>query len=309
MRVVVAGLGVQGKKRIAVAGPDVAATVDPVQPGADFKRLEDVPLDSYQAVLACIPDAAKMSLLRYALSHGKHVLVEKPLLAENPDDLLQLQRCAETHGVTCYTAYNHRFEPHLANLHGLIASGRLGRIYSANFFYGNGTARDVRNSSWRDQGDGVLPDLGSHLLDMVLFLFGQVDGPCKVWRSDRFENRAFDRFIFGFHGSLPIDCEVSMLSYRNTFLADVYGELGSAHINCLCKWGPSTLTVRKRVLPSGRPDEESTTLVSADPTWSIEYHHFLSLCQTATNNLCNDRWIQARFDEIRSMRFEPPSHE
>ena len=32
-------------------------------------------------------------------------------------------------------------------------------------FYGNGTARLVRDSAWRDQGAGVLPDLGSHLLD------------------------------------------------------------------------------------------------------------------------------------------------
>jgi hypothetical protein len=81
-------------------------------------------------------------------------------------------------------------------------------------------------------------------------------------------------------------------------LADVYGELGSAHINCLCKWGPSTLTIRKRVLPSGRPDEESTTLVSADPTWAAEYDYFRSLCPGGTNNLSNDRWIQTKLDEI-----------
>jgi predicted dehydrogenase len=217
---------------------------------------------------------------------------------ENVDDLLELQRCAESKRLSCYTAYNHRFEPHIVHLRGLIASGRLGRIYSAKFFYGNGTARDARNSAWRDQGAGVLPDLGSHLLDMVLFLFGEVAGRCKAWRADRFENRAFDRFMFGFHGELPIDCEMSMLSYRNTFLADVYGELGSAHINCLCKWGPSTLTIRKRVLPSGRPDEESTTVVSADPTWAAEYDYFRSLCPSGTNTLSNDRWIQARLNEI-----------
>jgi scyllo-inositol 2-dehydrogenase (NADP+) len=298
MKVVVAGLGVQGKKRIAVAGADVAATVDPIQKDADFRKLEDVPLGRYQALLACIPDSEKIPLLRYALSNNKHVLVEKPLLGENVDNLRELQHCAQSRCISCYTAYNHRFEPHIVNLRGLIEAGRLGRIYSAKFFYGNGTARDARNSPWRDRGAGVLPDLGSHLLDIVLFLFGEVPGPCKAWRADRFENRAFDRFVFGFHGDLPIDCEMSMLSYRNTFLADVYGELGSAHINCLCKWGPSTLTVRKRVFPSGRPDEESTTLVSADPTWALEYDHFRSLCQSGTNNLSNDCWIQSRLDEI-----------
>ena len=40
-------------------------------------------------------------------------------------------------------------------------------------FYGNGTARLVRDSDWRDQGSGVLHDLGSHLLDTVAYWFGQ----------------------------------------------------------------------------------------------------------------------------------------
>ncbi len=239
-----------------------------------------------------------MPVLRYLVANGKRWLVEKPLLAACTADVLALKQCAEAKGLAAYTAYNHRFEPHIESLSKVIASGLLGKIYSAKFFYGNGTARDARNSPWRDRGTGVLPDLGSHLLDMVLFLFGEVPGPCRVWRADRFENHAFDHFMFGFHGELPIDCEMSMLSYRNTFRADVYGELGSAHIDCLCKWGPSTLTVRKRVFPSGRPDEEATTLVCADPTWALEYAHFQSLCRAGSNNLANDVWIQSRLEEI-----------
>lgn len=298
MKVAVVGLGIQGKKRLAIAGADAQATADPAQPDAQYKRIEDVPLHCYDAALVSTPDTAKMPILRYLVANGKHWLVEKPLPAPGTAELLELKRCAEARRVAGYTAYNHRFEPHIKNLREVIACGRLGKVYSAKFFYGNGTARDVRNSPWRDQGMGVLPDLGSHLLDMVLFLFGEVAGPCRVWRADRFENRAFDHFQFGFHGDLPIDCEMSLLSYRNTFLADVYGELGSAHINRLCKWGPSTLTLRKRVLPSGRPDEETATLVCADPTWAEEYSYFQSLCEAGGNNLGNDIWIGSRLEEI-----------
>ena len=50
-----------------------------------------------------------------------------------------------------------------------------GKVYFARFFYGNGTALEVKHSEWRDRGLGVLPDLGSHLLDMTLFLFGRPD--------------------------------------------------------------------------------------------------------------------------------------
>jgi len=298
LSVAVVGLGVQGKKRVAIAGPEAVVTVDPVHRQAQYKRIEDVPRDDYTAALVCTPDGAKLPIVRYLLEHGKHVLVEKPLLGEHPEDLSKLEELAGRRGVACYTAYNHRFEPHFVKLEELLRSGRLGKIYNARFFYGNGTARDVRNSPWRDEGFGVLPDLGSHLLDTVLFLFGRIEGSCRAWRADRFENRAYDRFVFGFDGPPAVDCEMTMLSWRNTFHADVCGELGSAHIDCLCKWGPSTLTVRRRVLPSGRPDEESSTLVCADPTWAIEYEHFKRLCAAPATNIGNDIWIQQKLQEL-----------
>jgi predicted dehydrogenase len=298
LRIVVVGLGIQGVKRLAIAGEEAVATVDPEKPNAKYRDIEEVPLDQYDAALVCTPDSAKLSILRYLLGYGKHVLVEKPLLGDGPEDLQALDELAKSNNAVCYTAYNHRFEPHILNLKQVLDSGRIGKVYNARFFYGNGTARDARNSPWRDKGYGVLPDLGSHLLDTVLFLFGPVDGSCRTWRSDRFENRAYDRFLFGFQGALPIDCEMTMLSWRNTFHADVYGELGSAHIYCLCKWGPSTLTVRKRVFPSGRPDEEATTLVCADPTWAVEYEYFKALCKAPSTNLQNDVWIQLRLREL-----------
>ena len=116
MNVVIVGLGIQGKKRLAVAGPHVTATVDPFVPTAQFKRIEEVPLDSYQAAVVSTPDQQKIEILRYLLTHRKHVLVEKPLLADNPDDLRRLEALAERHGVVCWTAYNHRFEPNLVRL-------------------------------------------------------------------------------------------------------------------------------------------------------------------------------------------------
>ena len=77
-------------------------------------------------------------------------------------------------GAVCYTAYNHRFEPHYVRMRDLVKSGVLGDIYRCRMFYGNGTARLVRDSAWRDRGAGVLPDLGSHLLDTARFWFGDI---------------------------------------------------------------------------------------------------------------------------------------
>ena len=81
MRVIVVGLGVQGYKRRIFAGTDYVASVDPVNLEADFRDPSEIPLDAYDAALACVPDEPKFDLIRYFLSNGKHVLVEKPLYA------------------------------------------------------------------------------------------------------------------------------------------------------------------------------------------------------------------------------------
>jgi predicted dehydrogenase len=284
MRVVIIGLGIQGRKRRAIAGSDAVASVDPVNREADYRNLADVPLGGYDAALVCTPDDAKLELLAYLLENGKHVLVEKPLLAPDTAILEDLAGLARSRGAVCYTAYNHRFEPHFIRMKEVLEAGTLGQVYLCRMFYGNGTARDVRNSPWRDRGAGVLPDLGSHLLDTALFWFGKIDAPFALWSADRFENRAYDHLIFGARGAPVLEMEITLVSWRNHFTADVYGEHGSAHIESLCKWGPSTFVRRTRVLPSGRPPEEAIALVQADPTWAAEYEHFRRLCAGGANS-------------------------
>ena len=112
------------------------------------------------------------------------------------------------------------------------------------------------------------------------------------------ENRAFDHFHFGFEGQPALDFEVTLLSWRNSFRADVIGELGSAHIDTLCKWGPSVFTFRSRVLPSGRPEEEAHTLLCADPTWQREYEHFKRLCSHPETNIDTDIWINSVLHDL-----------
>jgi scyllo-inositol 2-dehydrogenase (NADP+) len=311
MRVVVVGLGVQGRKRLAIAGSEAVAVVDPViaegAPGLNglplFRTIEAVPVADYDAALVCTPDGAKVAILRHLLGHGKHLLVEKPLIDADDAVLEGLDALARANGAVCYTAYNHRFEPHIVALKELLDSGRLGKVYLCKFFYGNGTARDVRNSAWRDQGLGVFPDLGSHLLDWTLQLFGQPAAEPRLWHASRFENRSFDHFHFGFPGGEgaegpALDYEMTLLSWKNTFRLDLFAEKGSAHIDCLCKWGPSTLTVRDRILPSGRPTEEARTLPCPDPTWAIEYAHFKALCGAPATNIPNDVWINGVFRKV-----------
>jgi predicted dehydrogenase len=292
MKIIVVGYGVQGHKRFKVAGEDAVGIVDPVAPEANWRRLEDVPVDRFDATIVCTPDAPKIELLRYLLERGKHVLVEKPLFAANGDDLRALEALARRTGTMCVTAYNHRFEPHFVRMRKLLQSGQLGAIYRCRMFYGNGTARLVRNSAWRDTGDGVLGDLGSHLFDTVRFWFGDVADNFRIVSADRFENRAPDHVVIASEGRPQIELEMTLLSWRNHFTCDVFAEHGSAHIESLCKWGPSSFVHRTRVLPSGRPPELAEILVQDDPTWALEYAHFKQLCGArAETDLSNDIWL------------------
>ena len=300
MNVVIIGLGNQGRKRLAVAGRDVVATVDPAAPEAQARAIQDIPLPRFEAALVCTPDDAKVELLAYLLSHGKHVLVEKPLLID-ADQVQRLKRLAQSTGAACYTAYNHRFEPQVMALKQLLDERALGQVYLARCLYGNGTARDVRQSPWRDQGLGVLSDLGSHLLDLITCWFGEPSGPFALWSGDRFENRAWDHVVFGAAGRPTLVLEASLVSWQNTFRVDVIGELGSAHVDGLCKWGPSTLTIRTRVLPSGRPQERIERIEQLDSTWQVEYAHFQQLCRTGVTTLDHDRWIASTLMEMARM--------
>jgi len=175
----------------------------------------------------------------------------------------------------------------------LIASGQLGRLYHCRMFYGNGTARLVRESAWRDHGSGVLHDLGSHLLDTARFWFGPLAEDFRVVFSSNHENRAPDHVVLASDAGRPkLELEMTLLNWRNHFTCDLFAENGSAHIASLCKWGPTSFTVRTRVLPSGRPPEETVTLVQDDPTWEAEYAHFKGLvARRAATDLGTDLWL------------------
>ena len=101
--------------------------------------------------------------------------------------------------------------------------------------------------------------------------------------------------------------EITLLSWRNHFYADVFAEKGSAHIQSLCKWGPSTFTLRDRKLPSGRPDENAVTLLQPDPTWEAEYSHFKALCEKGASNIDNDIWINSVLAGLSSEALERQS--
>ena len=206
------------------------------------------------------------------------------LFVKNKKELVELQNIANSNNVVLYTAYNHRFEPHFINMKNLLINKDLGKIFRLRMFYGNGTSGLVKQSEWRDQGSGVVLDIGSHLLDTLIFWFGEKKIKIRDINKFKFENLSPDHAILtGKIDNIYIELEVSLLSWKNDFICDIIGSKGSAHISSLCKWGPSKFITRKRVLPAGKPDENIITLTQSDPTWEQEYIYFKQLVKNKEN--------------------------
>ena len=70
MRAIVVGMGVQGNKRKKFLGKDFIYSVDKFSK-ADFKRIEEVPLNKYDTVFACLPDNQKLRVVDYCIKNKK----------------------------------------------------------------------------------------------------------------------------------------------------------------------------------------------------------------------------------------------
>jgi predicted dehydrogenase len=306
MKIALIGYGIQGKKRLKVAGKDIACIVDPVSPFANFKKIQDVPIDKYEAAYVCTPDKEKFPIINYLIKNGKHILCEKPLYLDTAGRFADFQNKINRKNIVLYTAYNHRFEPSIMKTKEIIQSKKLGKIYSVKLFYGNGTAKDILNSDWRDLGSGVLLDLGSHLFDFIDYLFEKKKFDFKVCALDKFENKAPDHVILVSTNSNPrIELNATFCMWKNTFTCDIIGSKGSLHLNGLTKWGKSSLTLRRRVFPSGKPLERKINYKKGDLTWKSEYDHFNQLIKNPKKiDLRKDKSIFVKLGKISDINLK-----
>lgn len=126
-------------------------------------------------VVIATPNASHFELAQAALQAGKHVVVDKPCtvtLAET-EALLDLAR---QRGRVLTVFQNRRFDSDFLALQQVIESGQLGRVVQLDSHFDR--YRPTVPERWREQnlpGSGLWFDLGPHLVDQALVLFGQPD--------------------------------------------------------------------------------------------------------------------------------------
>lgn len=296
MRYIIIGYGNIGKKRHAVLKEKCVAIVDPFQEQADYSDYRGVPPDSYDAAILAVPNNIKIEILEYLLSHEKHVLIEKPLLFKDRQTAQNL--FSKTSRAIWYTSYNHRFEPMVIKLKEFLDRGAIGELYFANFIYGNGTVRNIIGT-WRDIDNGVLDDLGCHLMDMAALLFLEHGREYRITGAANFEAKSLDYTSFSSrNGDLHFLC--SSLIWKNTFRIEVFGSKGSLHLDGLNKWGGSKLIYRERIFPSGIPIETIFTSSGDDVSWKRDIEHFEEMVSTGKSSYENDLYISESINTLMS---------
>ncbi|QTC91073.1 oxidoreductase [Brevundimonas goettingensis] len=125
-------------------------------------------------VVIATPDALHAEQAEAALNAGKAVVVDKPF-ALSLADARRVVDLADEKGLFLSVFQNRRWDADFLALKAEIASGRLGRIvtYESHF----DRYRPVVRDRWREApGAGVWQDLGPHLIDQALNLFGRPEG-------------------------------------------------------------------------------------------------------------------------------------
>lgn len=193
------------------------------------------------------------SFSKKALELGKHVVVEKPFTntTAEADELIEL---AEKKGLLLTVHQNARFHSDYKTVKKLVKSGRLGPVvnYEARF---DRFRNFLRPGAWREEdlpGSGVHFDLGPHLIDQAMQLFGAPDSIFADLRIQRENSRTIDDFEFILsYPKVKVSLKAQMLTKEPTARFALYGWNGS-----FVKWGvdPQEALLREGVLPHEYPN-------------------------------------------------------
>ncbi|QKV94748.1 Gfo/Idh/MocA family oxidoreductase [Streptomyces sp. NA02950] len=132
--------------------------------------------DELDLIVIASPNRTHVALARAALEAGLPVVVDKPLAA-TAAEAEELAALADARGLLLSVFQNRRWDNDFLTLRKLIADGALGHVQRFESRFERW--RPQLKGGWRESGDpaevgGLLYDLGSHLVDQALTLFGPV---------------------------------------------------------------------------------------------------------------------------------------
>ncbi len=179
-------------------------------------------------VVIATPNVTHFPLAKEALLAGKHVVVDKPFTLDTAQ-ARELTALAKKRGLFLSIFQNRRWDADFLSVREVISADKLGELHSFESRFER--YRPVVRSRWREQagdGSGLWYDLGPHLLDQVLQLFGPPLAIHADFTMQRQRAEAIDYFhVLLRYSKLRVILHASMLSANERPRFVLSGQKGS----------------------------------------------------------------------------------
>lgn len=169
--------------------------------------------DQVELIVVTTPNDTHFEYAAKALTAGKHVVLEKPF-TNTLEEAEELIRIAKESGKLLSVYQNRRYVSDFLTIRDLLAENILGEIHEFNATYDRYRPQAIPGA-WRESlkpGSGILYDLGPHLLDQVMSLFGNPKTITADIRLQRPHSKVDDYFnIWLDYGFLKVILHAGML--------------------------------------------------------------------------------------------------
>ena len=224
-----------------------------------------------ELVIVNTPDTYHYEMTMKALEAGKHVVVEKPFTKTTEEAARLIQLAKENNRIL--TVYqNRRLDSDFLTVKSLLEAGALGRLVEFESHFDR-YRNFIREGNWKETGDertGVLFNLGSHLVDQILVLFGDPKAVTCHLAAHRAGGEVPDYFDIRIHyDGFNAILKSSYLVKEPGPRIILHGTEGS-----FLKWG---IDQQEAMLTEGRlPDE---------PDWNEEPEEWWGTLHTTVNGV------------------------
>ncbi len=182
-----------------------------------------------QLIVVATPNETHYTLAREALLAGKHVVIDKPFAATSAE-AKELGKIAVERGLVLAPFHNRRWDGDFLTVRKLLDHQAIGRLVTFESHFDRFRPLP-REATWKEAGNdanGMLFDLGPHLVDQALALFGAPEGITASVRKDRDSTAIEDAFDITLeYPRLRAHCRATMLACDNAPRFLLHGTKGS----------------------------------------------------------------------------------
>ena len=196
-----------------------------------YNSTEDLLTDeTIDLIVINTPNFTHYDYAKQALNAGKHILVEKPFTSSSAE-AAEIFELAEKLDKKVFVYQNRRWDSDFTAVKNIISAGTLGKLSEVHFRFDRYKAA-IGVKSFKEEplaASGLQYDLGPHLLDQVLSIFGKPESFHKILGKNR-KNTQVDDY-FSIHLAYPDS--VNVFVHSNMLISDVqpafvlHGENGS----------------------------------------------------------------------------------